>query len=120
MATIGHAGLLVTGQAEAVGEHPGGVDEGGAATGDDALLDGRAGRGDGVLDAVLLLLELHLGGGADLDHADAAGELGDPLLQLLAIPVGIGPLDLGAQLRHAAGDLVGVDRRRRRWWCCPW
>ena len=67
-----------------------GVDQRGAATGDDALLDGRAGRGDGVLDAVLLLLQLHLGVGADLDHADAAGELGQALLQLLAVPVGVG------------------------------
>ena len=72
--------------------------EGRAAAGDDALLDRRAGRGDGVLDAVLLLLELDLGGGADLDHADAAGELGEPLLELLAVPVGVGVLDLGLDL----------------------
>jgi hypothetical protein len=37
------------------------LDQGHAATGDDALLDGGAGRGDGVLDAVLALLQLHLG-----------------------------------------------------------
>jgi ABC-2 type transport system permease protein len=43
-----------------------------------------------VLDAVLLLLELDLGGRADLDHRHAAGQLGQPLLQLLAVVVGVG------------------------------
>ena len=84
-----------------------GVDERGAAAGDDALLDRRAGRRDGVLDAVLALLELDLGGRADADHADAAGELGQPLLELLAVPVGVGVLDLGA-------DLARPGPRRRR------
>ena len=90
-----------------------GVDEGGAATGDDALLDRRAGRRDGVLDAVLLLLELDLGVRADLDDADAAGELGEALLELLAVPVGVGALDLGLDLGDPAGDLVAGRRRRR-------
>ena len=90
-----------------------GVDEGGAATGDDALLDGRAGRRDGVLDAVLLLLELDLGVRADLDDADAAGELGEALLELLAVPVGVGALDLRLDLVDPAGDLARGRRRRR-------
>ena len=89
-----------------------GVDEGRAAAGDDALLDGRAGRRDRVLDAVLALLELDLGGRADLDDADAAGQLGQPLLQLLAVPVGVGVLDLPADLRDAGVDLA--LRRGRR------
>ena len=50
------AGGLVAGQREVVDGRLAGVDEGRAATGDDALLDRRAGRRDGVLDAVLLLL----------------------------------------------------------------
>src|SRR5690606_12791409 len=83
---------------------------------DDALLDGRAGRRDGVLDAVLLLLELDLGVRADLDDADAAGELREALLELLAVPVGVGLLDGRLQLAHAGLDvLVGagaVDDRR--------
>jgi hypothetical protein len=45
---------------------------------------------DGVLDAVLLLLELDLGGRADLDDGHAAGQLGETLLELLAVPVGVG------------------------------
>jgi chaperonin GroEL len=52
---------------------------------------------------VLLLLELHLGGGTDLDDADAAGQLGQPLLQLLAVPVGVGRLDLGLSGDEAVG-----------------
>ena len=103
-----HTGGLVTGQPEVPVEHGDGVDQRGATAGDDALLDRGARRGDGVLDAVLLLLQLHLGGGADLDHAHAAGELGEPLLELLAVPVGVGVLDLGLDLVDAALDLGRV------------
>jgi hypothetical protein len=48
----------------------------------------------GVLDAGLLLLHLGLGGRADLDRRDAAGELRQPLLELLAVVVDVGVLDL--------------------------
>ena len=75
-----------------------GLQEGRAAAGDDALLDGRAGRRERVLDAVLLLLELDLGGRADLDDGDAAGQLGEALLELLPVVVGGGLLDLGLDL----------------------
>src|SRR5690606_30044296 len=63
------------------------LDERDAATGDDALLDGRLGVADSVLDAVLALLELDLGGRADLDDGDATGQLRQALLQLLAVVV---------------------------------
>jgi hypothetical protein len=36
-----------------------------------------------VFDAGLLFLHLDLGGSADLDHRDTAGELGNKLLELL-------------------------------------
>ena len=58
----------------------------------------------GVLDAVLLLLQLGLGRGADLDDGHAAGQLGQALLQLLAVVVGGRGLDLGADLLDAALD----------------
>ena len=74
--------------------------------GDDALLDGGLGGRHGVLDAVLLLLELHLGGRADLEDGDAAGQLGEALLELLAVVVGVGVLDLGLDLVDAALDVV--------------
>src|SRR5690349_5149920 len=60
-----HADLLVAVELERV-ERRDGLEERGAATGDEALLDGRAGRRERVLDPVLLLLELDLGGRADL------------------------------------------------------
>ena len=94
--------------------------QGGAATGDHAFLDGRTDRRHGVLDAVLLLLELHLGGRADLDHGHAAGQLGETLLELLTIPVGVGVLDLGLDLVDPALRRRPRTRRHRRWWCCPW
>ena len=79
-----------------------------AAAGDDALLERCAGRLEGVLDAVLLLLHLGLGRGADLDDRDAARQLREALLELLAVEVGVGVLDLRLQLLDAALDRLGV------------
>src|SRR5690606_29949220 len=86
------------------------LDERDATTGDDALLDGRLRVADGVLDAVLALLELDLGRRARLDDGHAAGELGEALLELLAVVVAVGVVDLAADLGHAALDLRGVTR----------
>ena len=82
----------------------GSVDQSDAAAGHDAFLNGGAGGGQGVLNAVLLLLQLDLGGGADLDHGDAAGQLGQALLQLLVVVVGGGLFDLGLDLLDAGLD----------------
>src|SRR5438034_3778196 len=79
-----------------------GAHQGDAATGDDPLLDGRLRGVHGILDAGLLFLHLALGGRADLDDGDTADKLREPLLQLLAIVVGGGLLDLGADLLHPA------------------
>ena len=77
------------------------------AAGDDALLH-RGARGvDGVLDAQLALVDLGLGGRADADDGDAAGQLGQALLQLFAIPRGIGALDFVAQVLAALLDGLG-------------
>src|SRR5690606_20637511 len=69
-----------------------------------------------VLDTELLLLELDLGCSTDLEDGDATGQLGEALLELLAVEVGGGLVDLGADLLHAGLDgLVGAvafdDRR---------
>src|SRR5690606_14552878 len=63
-----------------------------------------------ILDAVLLLLEFGLSGSANLDDRNATGELGQPLLQLLAIEVAGRGLDLGLDLLGAAldGRLVAI------------
>src|SRR5207237_10651189 len=73
-----------------------------------AFLDGRPRRGYGVLDAVLLLLELDLGSRADLDQRHPTGELGQALLQLLAVVVGIRLLDLCFELADSALDLFRI------------
>src|SRR5690606_31092704 len=62
----------------------------------------------GVLDAVLTLLELDLGRGTGLDDGDATGELGQALLELLTVVVGVRVLDLGTDLVDPSGDLVLV------------
>ena len=76
-----------------------------AAAGHDAFFDGRAGRVERIVDAVLLFLDLGLGGAADADDRDAAGELGQPLLQLLLVVVGGGLLDLRLDLADARRDV---------------
>src|SRR4051794_17412770 len=112
----GAGALVVVGDAVDV-DRGRGAQERDAAAGHDALLERRAGRLEGVLDAVLLLLHLRLGGRADLHDGDAAGELGEALLELLAIEVGVGVFDLRLDLVDAALDGVrvtgAVDDRRR-------
>src|SRR5690606_13602224 len=100
------AGRLVTLELQLL-EDLGGLQQGHATTGDDALLDGRLGVAAGVLDAVLALLELDIGGGTALDDGHAAGQLRQTLLELLAVVVRVAVLDLGADLVDAALDLVG-------------
>jgi hypothetical protein len=51
------------------------------------------------------LLGFDHGGATDADERDAAGELGEPLLQLLAIIVGRGLLDLRLDLEVARLDV---------------
>src|SRR5664280_1795933 len=104
------AGRLVPDELKLLERGDRGVQQGDATAGDDALFDGRLRVRNGVLDPVLLLLELDLGGRADLDDGHAAGQLGEPLLQFLAVVVGIRLLDLGADLVDPTGDLVGVTR----------
>jgi len=102
------ADLLVVGHLGLVGlvEGEGGLDEGDTAAGDDAFLDRGAGGGQGVLHSVLLLLHLDLGRGADVDDGHAAGELGEALLELLAVVVAGGVLDLALDLRDAVLDVL--------------
>src|SRR5919199_4902239 len=85
-----------------------GVKERDPAAGHDALLEGRPGRGERVLDAVLALLELGLGRSAHLDDSHAAGQLGEPLLELLTVEVRVGGLDLAPYLVYAALDPLGI------------
>src|SRR5690606_19762002 len=71
----GGSGPLVVLEAfDGLGDGGTGPHECGTTTGDDALFDGGAGGRQRIFDAVLLLLELHLGGGTDLDDGHAAGQ----------------------------------------------
>src|SRR5215469_1501711 len=80
------------------------ADEGCAAAGDDAFLNGCASGVHGVLDASFLFLQLGLGSRANLDDGNAANELGKALLELLLVVVGGGVFDLLADLLDAAFD----------------
>ena len=82
-----------------------GTQQGDATTGDDTFLDGRLRGAHRILDAVLLLLQLHLRGSADLQDGHATGELRQTFLELLAVVVGVGVLDLALDLGDATGDL---------------
>src|SRR4029077_15117814 len=81
------------------------------------LLEGRPSGLQRVLDAMLLLLHLRLRRGADLDDGHAARELRQTLLELLAVEVGVGVLDLALELLDSGLDRLSVsgtvdDRRR--------
>ena len=78
--------------------------------GDHTLLDRRPSGMHRVIDAVLALLHLDLRRAADPDHRHPAGELGQPLLQLLAIVVRGGLLDLRLDLTDPALDLCSPSR----------
>src|SRR5207244_9988393 len=103
--------------ADRVADRLRGVDQRAAAARNLALLESRASSLQRVLDAVLLLLHLGLGRRSDLDDRDAAGQLRETLLELLAVEVGVGVLDLRLQLLDAGLDPLGiagtVDDRRR-------
>ena len=109
----GDAHVLIVVLALEVGNGLQSPDEGNAAARHHAFLDRRAGRVQGVLDAGLLLLHLDLGRGAHLDDSNAAGELRHPLLELLAVVVGRGLLDLLSDLGHPPVDRALLRRRRR-------
>src|SRR5262249_45095011 len=93
-----------------------GVEEGDTAARNNAFLDRSPGRVSGVVNPVLLLLHLDFRRSAHADYRNASGELRQTLLQLLAIVVRGGLLDLLPDLRAAALDVVlcaaAVDDRR--------
>src|SRR3546814_11939256 len=67
-----------------------------------------AGRVKRVVDAILAFLDLDFGRAADLDHGHTAGELGETLLELLAIVIAGGVFDLGTDRFGTALDRVGI------------
>src|SRR6516164_1423502 len=88
------AGLLVVVLGADGPEVLGSTQQRNAAARQDTFLDGCTGRVHRVINAILALLDLDLGGAADADHRTAARELGQTLLQLLTVVVRSGLLDL--------------------------
>src|SRR6266567_3620010 len=74
---------------------------------DDAFFHRRTGCVHGVLDTSLLLFHFRLGRGANFDYSQATDQFRQPLLQLLAVVVAGGLIDLAANFLHPAFD-VGV------------
>jgi len=70
----------------------------------DPLSDRRPCGADRVGECLLPTLELGLGRGADADDRHAAGEFGEPLLELLPVVVPLGLGDEPADLRAAVAD----------------
>src|ERR1700730_13886710 len=99
------AGLLVVVLGADALEVLGGPEQGDAAARNDPLLDRRTGRMHRVINAIPALPHLDLGCAADADHRDAARELGQTLLQLLAVVVRGGLLDLCLDLLNARLDV---------------
>src|SRR4051812_43033873 len=78
---------------------------------DHAFFNGGTGRVQRVFDAGLLLFHLDLGGSANLDHGDAAGELRNALLELFLVVVRRGFFSLGTDrfdARLDVGRLAGT------------
>ena len=97
---------LVTSERIDNGLHRGtGTQQCGSASGHNAFFDCCTSCRDGVFDAVLLFLEFNFGGCANLDQSHTAGQLGQTLLQLFTIPVGIGVFDFGLDLIDATFDV---------------
>src|SRR5207247_7541415 len=73
----------------------------GAASSYDTFFDSRKLGRESVLDAMLLLFQLYLGGCSHFNHADTTGQLRQALLELLTIVVARCFLDLGTDLAYA-------------------
>src|SRR5258708_20540307 len=67
----------------------------------DAFLNSGTCSGKSILYAMLLLFEFYFGCSAHFNHAHATGQLGQSLLQLLAIIVARGLFNQGTHLSHA-------------------
>ena len=72
-----------------------------AAASNNTFLNSSLGCVQSILDAQLLVLHLNFGSSTDLDAGHTAGQLGQTLLQLLAVEVAGSGLDLAADLCNA-------------------
>ena len=68
-------------------------EEGGATSRNNALFDGGPGGAESVVDSVLGLVDLDLGGASDLEDGHSRGQPCHALLKLLFLVLGAGALD---------------------------
>src|SRR5208337_922113 len=87
-------------------EHAGATGQSHSAAGDNAFFHGCACCVHGVFNPSFLFFHFGLGRGADFDYGNATDQLRQPLLQLLAVVVAGGLVDLSANLFHAALDFA--------------
>ena len=87
--------------------------QGHAAAGDDAFFQRRLRRRLWRLRTAPCAPSFRFGRGADVDLRHAAGQLGQPLLQLLAVVVAVGVFDLACESARP-GRRSRPSRRRRR------
>jgi len=80
-----------------------------SAVGHDARLHDGPGRVQRIVDPVLALLDLHLAGRTHLDDGDAAGELGEPFLEVLLLEQ-----DTALRVARAIGATGGRRLRHGR------
>src|SRR3984957_3662380 len=80
----------------------------GASAGNNAFLDGCAGRVHGIFDASLFFLQLGFSCRAHLDDRHSADQLGKPLLELFLVVVGCSVLHLRTDLLDASFDVSGL------------
>src|SRR5258706_13667165 len=76
----------------------------------DAFFGSGLGGVEGVVDEILALLHFSFGSRAGLDDGDAAGELGEALLELFAIVVAGGFFNLRTDLLGAGVDILALAR----------
>src|SRR5689334_3472179 len=86
------------------------TDQGDTAARNHAFFNGGTRGVQRVFDAGLLFLHLDFGGSANLDHGDAAGELGNTLLELLLVVVRSGLDGLLTDRLDARLDVGGLAR----------
>jgi hypothetical protein len=85
----------------------GSLDQGGATTGENALLNGSASGIESINETVLFLTDLNLGRATNLDDGNTTRELGKALLKLLLLVVGSGGVGHDTtDLLATCGDLI--------------
>src|SRR5574343_1482343 len=101
-------GILVVVVALQLGDVGTGTQQGDAAASNDTFFNSGTGSVQRVFDAGLLFLHFDFGGSANLDDGNAASQLGNTLLQLFAVVIGGGFLDLDADLLDAGFNGSGI------------